>query len=127
MRELALAAVLGFCACEGAPPGRMLDTDAGGLSYQAQLQGFDGTDQLEWNVSTQQAYVRFDGTALTHGSVQVTFADATDSVVLPVAVSAGPPPASTATGQGQPGTWTVRLDFTDATGTLRFTAAPGAR
>ena len=126
MRTLVLSAVVGLCACGGGPPpGRVVQTDGGVLSYLAQLNQFDGTDQFSWNVQTAQAYVRFDGTALTHGSVNVTGLDAAGAKVLAgQPVGSGPAPASSSTASGVPGLWSVRLDFTDATGTLAFRATP---
>jgi len=116
--------VLGLGACGiGAPPGRVLDLDGGGMSYTVELQRFDGTDEFTWSPSAESAYVRFDGTELTHGSVQVTFVNADGERFFQQAVGVGPQPPSRATGQGH-GPWAVRLDFTDATGTLAFSAAP---
>ncbi|MBS2032364.1 MAG: hypothetical protein JST54_30975 [Deltaproteobacteria bacterium] len=118
-------AVLALAGCDGSPPpGRQVSVSATGMTYEAQPQSFDGTDKLTWDVDVESAYVRYDGTALTQGTVQVTFLDAAGAVVLHTSIAAGPAPASGPTNQGKPGPWTVRLDYSNASGTVAFSAAP---
>lgn len=125
-RRLAIAAVLALCACGGGPvPGREAKIDASGLSYKSQPDGYDGTDKFTWDPQAQQAYVRWDGTSLTHGSVLVTFLDLNNAKVLEQRVEAGLPPQPAVAKSQQAGAWTIRLDYSGATGVLSFTAVPG--
>ena len=122
---LGLAVALLLAGCDGGPPpGRQVTATSTGLSYQVKLARFDGTDTFDWNVDAEQAYVRYDGTSLTHGTVQLTFLDAAGAVVLRTPIATGAAPQSGPTSQGKAGPWTVRLDFSDAEGNLAFTAAP---
>jgi len=126
-RTLALVlATVALTSCDGSPPpGRQFAVSATGMTYEAQPDSFDGTDKLTWDVDVESAYVRYDGTALTHGTVQVTFLDAAGAVVLHTSIAAGQgAPQSSPTNQGKAGPWTIRLDYNSATGTVAFNAAP---
>lgn len=125
MRRLLPIALLALLACGSGPvPGRQVNIDSSGMCYKAQPSSYDGTDKFTWDVQSQQAYVRYDGSSLTHGSVLVTFLDANNVRIQEDRIETGPAPQSQATAQGTPGTWTIRLDYSDTTGAVSICAAP---
>lgn len=110
----------------GSVAGRSVTIDGGTLAYRAApSQDYGGTDKLDWDVHTAQVYVRYGGTKLDHGTVQLTFLDASGVVVLHQTLAPGDAPAPAASSQGKLGPWTVRLDYDNADGVVAFTAADG--
>jgi hypothetical protein len=120
---LALLGLL-LAACSGGPvAGRSVAIDGGTFSYRAEpSRDFGGTDKVDWNVHTAQVYVRYAGTKLENGTVQLTLLDASGVVVLHQTLAPGDAPIPAPSSQGKVGPWTVRLDYDNATGVVGFTA-----
>ena len=108
----------------GSVAGRSVNIDGGTFTYRAEpSQDFGGTDKLAWDVHTAQVYVRYAGTKLEKGTVQLTLLDASGVVVLHQTLAPGDGPTPGPSSQGKVGPWTVRLDYDNANGAVGFTAA----
>ena len=114
---LSIATALMAPGCVGPVPGRQLTIAGSALTYTAQPDGYSGSDQFSWTVTSSEAVIRYDGSALSAGSVQVTILDNAGQVVLDQTVG-NPLPPDGPTQAGQVGQWQVRLDYRGATGTL---------
>ena len=85
----------------------------------SQVRNYSGT--LEYTWSNAETSANLDESASSSGgTVQITVLDAADAVVHDEALTDG----SMATETGVAGDWTIRVRFTDASGTFNFRLQP---
>lgn len=122
-RGLSAVLALALWGCgEADVPGRAVEITGNTITYRSQPTATTVADRFSWNNTADQAYVRFDSTALTAGKAQVTFLDADGRVVLERSIVPSTATETGPTAQGKAGGWTVRVEFTEATGIVAFEA-----
>ncbi len=89
------------------------------FTFTADLKGaYSGSDDETWSPTTQQAWVTWDGTAVTAGQIGLELFDANSASVLSETVTASQVPAGQASAVGAAGNWRVLVTFDGATGSL---------
>ena len=113
-----LGLLLGGCT-GGTLPGRVVEFSGNGFTYQSAPSGFSGSDRFTWTVPSTGAFVRFDDTALTSGTVTVVILDGQNQQVDLSLFDKGPLPNNQPL-VGSPGDWQVRIDYSDTVGSFHM-------
>src|SRR5690349_17403382 len=98
--------------CAGCGGGQMLNKNTSSVgnlfTFSADFKGgYSGTETDSWQPTTQQAWVTWDGTAITAGKVGLNLFDANGVGVGGESVTSSSVPVGQATTVGTPGQWRV--------------------
>jgi hypothetical protein len=103
--------------------GRTATPGTNDITVTSSPSGDNCSDEINWTTSSPSAVVRFDGTSLKKGSVQLEILDGAGNIVENASISSSVQASSLngSTRGGTAGQWLLRLDYSNATGTLNFT------